>query len=197
MFGIQAPRYSDPQRTLYLNSSKTEMVFFSDHSPEKRRALKPVKSTSGLLRRDRPNHLERISGSDTGSSESSAENLHLTNTKPKLKRSLSTKSKDESANSAKKSAKKESKSRSESPKKSGAKSKQESVKSPSSPLSQDDDVLSDVMSDVMDSEIAKRDVAIAKAEEEERSLAREILEMEKSEMPDIDTDGDQVHADHL
>ena len=44
----------------------------------------------------------------------------------------------------------------------------------------------------MDSEIAKRDVAIALAEEEERCLAREIQEMEKSEMPDVDTDGDQV-----
>lgn len=44
----------------------------------------------------------------------------------------------------------------------------------------------------MDSEIAKRDVAIALAEEEERSLAREIQETEKSEMPDVDTDGDQV-----
>jgi hypothetical protein len=30
------------------------------------------------------------------------------------------------------------------------------------------------------------------AEEEERCLAREIQEMEKSEMPDVDTDGDQV-----
>ena len=153
--------------------------------------MKPVKSTSGLLRR--PNHLERISGSDTGSSESSAENLHLTNTKPKLKRSQSAKSKDDSisnsCNSVKKgSAKKENKVRSESPKKSPAKSKLESVESPSPPPSQDDDVLSDVM----DSEIAKRDVAIARAEEEERCLAREILEMEKSEMPDIDTDGDQV-----
>lgn len=57
---------------------------------------------------------------------------------------------------------------------------------------QDDDVSSDVMSDVMDSEIAKRDVAIALAEEEERCLAREIQETEKSEMPDVDTDGDQV-----
>jgi hypothetical protein len=155
--------------------------------------LKPVKSTSGLLRRDRPNHLERISGSDTGSSESSAENLHLTNSKPKLKRSVSTKSKDDTTNSVKKgSSKKENKARSESPKKSPGKSKLESVKSPSPPPSQDDDVLSDVMSDVMDSEIAKRDVAIARAEEEERCLAREIMEMEKSEMPDIDTDGDQV-----
>ena len=45
----------------------------SDHSPEKRRALKPVKSASGLLR---PN-LERIPGSDSSSSsDSSAENLH-------------------------------------------------------------------------------------------------------------------------
>lgn len=33
----------------------------------------------GLLRRDRPN-LERISGSDTGSSESSAEDLHRVRT---------------------------------------------------------------------------------------------------------------------
>jgi hypothetical protein len=44
----------------------------------------------------------------------------------------------------------------------------------------------------MDSEIAKRDVAIALAEEEERCLAREIQETEKSELPDVDTDGDQV-----
>lgn len=49
-------------------------------------------------------------------------------------------------------------------------------------------------SDVMDSEIAKRDVAIALAEEEERCLAREIQETEKAEMPDVDTDGDQVNV---
>ncbi len=165
----------------------------SDNSPEKRRALKPVKSTSGLLRRDRPN-LERISGSDTGSSESSAENLHQTsngNPRPKLKRTLSSKSKEEKGNNKK--GKKEN-SRNASPKKETIPAKIEisdklSVKSPSPPPSQDDDV----GSDVMDSEIAKRDVAIALAEEEERCLAREIQEMEKSEMPDIDTDGDQVY----
>ena len=163
----------------------------SDHSPEKRRALKPVKSASGLLRRDRPN-LERISGSDTGSSESSAENLHQTSTgnpRPRLKRTLSSKSKDEKGINKK--GKKEN-SRNGSPKKEiPAKteiSEKLSIKSPSPPPSQDDDVASDVM----DSEIAKRDVAIALAEEEERCLAREIQEMEKSEMPDIDTDGDQV-----
>jgi len=165
----------------------------SDHSPEKRRALKPVKSTSGLLRRDKFN-LERISGSDTGSSESSAENLHQSSTgnpRPKLKRTLSSKSKDEKGNNKK--GKKEN-SRNVSPKKEKIEiSESLSVKSPSPPPSQDDDVASDVM----DSEIAKRDVAIALAEEEERCLAREIQEMEKSEMPDIDTDGDQVNNNVL
>lgn len=38
-----------------------------------------IKQILGLLRRDRPN-LDRISGSDTGSSESSAENLHRVRT---------------------------------------------------------------------------------------------------------------------
>jgi hypothetical protein len=101
----------------------------SDHSPEKRRALKQVKSASGLLRRDRPN-LERISGSDTGSSESSAENLHLETSKQKLKRSLASKSKDGS--SSKKGLHKKETSKTE------TKSKVESmeIKSPSPPPSQ-------------------------------------------------------------
>ena len=104
----------------------------SDHSPEKRRALKQVKSASGLLR---PN-LERISGSDTGSSESSAENLHLETSKQKLKRTFQSKSKEgghSSGNSKKGSNKKET---SKTENKSKSKVENLEIKSPSPPPSQ-------------------------------------------------------------
>ena len=158
----------------------------SDHSPEKRRALKQVKSASGLLR---PN-LERISGSDSSSSsDSSAENLHhpppTSKQKPRQAKdsgdAIDKKSRPDVTSSSARIVD----------------DKLCDLKSPSPPPAQDDDVSSDVMSDVMDSEIAKHDVAIALAEEEERCLAREIQEMEKSEMPDVDTDGDQVRVDFL